>query len=285
MTRIRFMIRETSRNLYRYPGAALGSLLSLTLIFFLFDIFWIGAGTSDKLYSDLLGQVQMQVFLNDSVADSTLTPIVSNITDVNGILSARFISREDARQELAEMLGADLLAGYDTLNPLPRSIIVELKPEAKNLASMVSIEQTLRGISNVSDVVYSKEWLAKAESTRLLVSRIGYILGLVILLTAVISSGNSIRLMTRARGGGYRQMLLLGAGKLFVSFPLIIEGALICLFAAGTGWLVIWYGSYKIVFSQFTVVLPPLLQIIEFCLAAALLGCISGFLGIRKLLN
>jgi len=44
MSRIAHILKELSRNLYRNPGTALGSFLSLTLLFLLFDLYWIAAG-------------------------------------------------------------------------------------------------------------------------------------------------------------------------------------------------------------------------------------------------
>ena len=80
-------------------------------------------------------------------------------------------------------------------------------------------------------------------------------------------------------------MRLLGAGKLFLALPFLIEGLLIGGLSAGAGWLLIFYGKQRIVFTQFDIVIPTVEEISIFCGAAALLGIISGYLGIRKLLR
>ncbi len=90
---------------------------------------------------------------------------------------------------------------------------------------MQQIEQTdQRQFDGVEDVLYSRDWLVKAEHTRSVVSTVGWAVGLLILLTAVITSSNSIRLMTRARGIGFHQMILMGAGRFFVAAPFLLEG-------------------------------------------------------------
>ncbi len=282
---LRYFLREIGRNLYRYPGTALGSVLSLTLIFLLFDLFWVASGTTDRMYQGLLTQVQMELFISDDIPDSVMAPLAGAITDIPGIKDARFVSRDDARLELERLVGTDLLAEYDTLNPLPRSFFLELDQSVKNLASMEMLDQNLRKIKGVTEVTYSRDWLAKVEETRSLVTRVGMILGVIILLTAVINSGNSIRLMTRARGGGYSQMLLLGAGRLFLALPLMLEGLLLCALSATLSWGIVYFASRKVAFSQFEIVLPPLGDILLFCIAAALLGFVSGYVGVRKLLR
>jgi cell division transport system permease protein len=116
-----------------------------------------------------------------------------------------------------------------------------------------------------------------------LIRRLGFGLGVIILLTAVIISANSIRLLTRSRSTGIRQLMLLGAGRIFVSLPFLIEGLLIGGLAALAGWTVILYGRSSLEIRQFEVVLPQSSEIALYCCGTALLGLVSGLLGLRRL--
>lgn len=283
MLRVKHVEREVLRNLYRYPGTLLGSFLSLALIFFLFDLFWVGAGTANRIYSGLLTQVRMETFIDEAVQDSSLAPLASAVSDIQGISGVQFVSKDDAREQLARMIGTDLLVGYDTLNPLPRSLVLTLEPSAVSTVSMTQIESSLRNLPGITDVMYSRTWLAKAEATKSLIRRLGFGLGLLILLTAVIISANSIRLMTRARSTGIRQLMLLGSGRIFVSLPFLIEGLLIGGLAALAGWGVILYGHASVEITQFELVLPENSEIALYCCGTALLGLFSGLLGLRRL--
>lgn len=285
MTQAQFVFRESAKTLYRHPTIALGSVLSLTLIFLLFMIFWVAALSTDRFYTDMLRQVQMEVFVAESVTDSSLVRIATAVRSIDGVDSLRQVSKEEARQELARLVGLDLLVGYDTLNPLPRSMILTVKQPSLTVAEMMRIEQTISVIPGVEDILYSRDWLVKAEQTRSAISTVGFAIGLLILLTAVITSSNSIRLMTRARGFGFHQMMLLGAGRFFVAAPFLLEGFVIAGFSALFGWLAAWYGHTRVEFTQFPIVLPTANYILLFCFSAALLGAISGLLGIRKLLR
>ncbi|MBK7143108.1 MAG: hypothetical protein IPH75_13625 [bacterium] len=285
MTRLRFVIRESAKTIMRHPGVALGSLLSLSLIFLLFNIFWVTALSTNRFYADLLQQLKMEVFIAEAVSDSSLAALSTRIQGIDGIASLESISKDQARQELARMVGIDLLVGYDTLNPLPRSMVLTLKPEMLTVSDMQRIEQQISGSDGVEDVLYSRDWLVKAEHTRTVVSTVGWAIGLLILLTAVITSSNSIRLMTRARGLGFHQMILMGAGRFFVAAPFLLEGILLAGSSALLGWGVVWYAHSKFEFTQFPIVLPSGMLILYFCLAAAAVGGISGLLGIRKLLS
>jgi len=285
VSRLSHIFRELGRSLYRFPGTALGALLSLALLFLLFDLFWIAAATTEQLYTRLISQLRMEAFVAEHVIDTEIPPLQDAIAHTEGIIAIEYISREKAREVLHEMLGTDLLIGYDSANPLPRSFIIEFESDALNSEDMASVCEGLSGFPEIAEVTYSQQWLKNAEATRVIIKRFGLALGVFILLTAIISSVNNIRLMTRARTEGFQQMRLLGAGRLFLAFPFLIEGMLISGLSAAAGWLAINYGSHQISLTQIEIVYPVIEEIVIFCAAAAALGAISGYLGIRKLLR
>jgi len=285
MTRIAHIVRELLRNLRRNSGTALASVLSLTLLFLLFDLFWLAAGTSDRFYQDLLSGIEVEVFVDEEVADSTIASLGERLEAVEGILNAGYISREAARERLTGLVGADLLVGYDETNPLPRSFVLAVDQEYLTSERLEQVEREVEKIGGTGEVHYSRVWLAKAENTKSIFLQVGLALGALILATALVSSTNNIRLMTRARAVGFRQMQLLGAGRLFISLPFIVEGFIIGGLSAALGWAIIFYGRTKITFSRIEIVFPSQDDIILFCLVTALLGAISGYFGLRKLLK
>jgi len=283
MTRIIYILRGLGRNIRRNPGAAIGSFLSLLLLFVLFDLFWIAALSSNAFYDDVLAQVQVEVFLNEQTPDTTAQRYGNEILMMPEVRKAQFIGRSEARKELATLVGTDLLIGYDTLNPLPRSIRIECEPEALTSAHLKQLTDRIRQLTGATDIYYSRTWLEKAEQTRRIVRTAGLVLGAVILLTALVTTANSLRLMTQVRAGGFMQMLLLGAGKAFIALPFVLEGFLISGLAAAVGWAGLFYGRQRVEFTQMPIVLPKVDDILLFCLAAGLLGAISGLLGTRRL--
>lgn len=285
MTRILHIVREFFRNLGRNPFTALSSLLSLALLFLLFDLFWIAAGTSEQFYRNLIAQVRLEAYVAESVPDSTMANLALEVRTTPGVANVVTITRDSARSRLADMVGADLLVGYDADNPLPRSFMITLEDAALNAVEMERIETGLMGIVGIEAVAYSRDWLIKAEETKRLMWQVGLVLGILIIAAAVISSANNIRLMTRARAVGFRQMLLLGAGKIFISLPFVIEGFLVSGLAAAIGWGVIWYEKSRIALSQIEIIYPNSEDILYYCLAAAVLGALSGFLGLRRQLK
>jgi cell division transport system permease protein len=176
----------------------------------------------------------------------------------------------------------DLLAGYDSANPLPRSYVIELTPEYVTSERIREFADGLVSQPMVAEVHYGQEWLEKEETTKGLIWKVGLALGIVILLTALITTINSIRLSSRARARGFEQMKLLGAGRIFLAAPFVIEGFLLGGLSALCGWGIIWYAQGYVSFTQLALVLPPTEYIIGYCLLMALVGIVSGYMGIRK---
>ena len=279
------ILKELGRNLSRYPGTALASLMSLTLLFLLFDLFWVAAGTSDVFYTRLLSDLEMEVFVSEEVSDSASQVLDKPIRAIEGVQTVNFISREDARERLEMLLGTDLLADYDSANPLPRSYMLLFDHAYLNTDEMARIENELTQMSGIADVYYSRLWLSKAEQTRNVFLNIGMVLGSLVLLTALISSANNVRLMAQIRTAGLQRMRILGAGRLFLALPFLFEGFLIGGLSAVSGWLLILYARQKVAFTRFEVIIPSLEDIAVYSVVAAFLGLISAYLGIRKMLR
>lgn len=285
MTRLAHIFGEFGRNLYRYPFTALGSLLSLTLLFVLFDLYWIGAGTFDRMFTRLLSDVQMEVFVREEVEEPQIPELRAEIESIEGVAGIQYISKEAAREIMRGELGIDLLVGYDSLNPLPRSFVLDFEEAVLTSDGLIEIAHEIRAMPPVSDLYYNQEWLEKTEGTQSIILQLGMALGVLILVTAVISSLNNIRLMIRMRSEGLAQMRLLGASRLFLVAPMLLEGFIVGGLAATVGWIVLWYGKGQVSFSQFALVYPSPGEIAAFCISAGLLGVVSGYLGVRRMLK
>jgi len=285
VTRLAHLLKELAKNTRRNPGTAITSLLSLSLLYLLFDLFWIAAGTSDGFYHDLLSEMKVEVYLSEDISDSSVVLITETVSALEGVREANYVSRDEARIRLSEMVGADLLAGYDESNPLPRSILVSVEKNWLNSRDMDALQSELESVVPGSDISYSRTWLSKAEETRSIILQVGLGLGILIFVTALISSANNIRLMTRTRAVGFRQMLLLGTGKLTLALPFLIEGFLLSGAAAATGWVALHIARSKVQLSQIEVVFPTIEETIIYCAVVATLGLLSGYFGVRRFLK
>lgn len=285
MTGFWFVLREVWKGFRRSPVTSFGLLVSVSLVLMLLQLFWVVAIGLEVRYRELLGSVEIELFVSDSLHDSTVVTIEDSLKAIPLVASTRYVSREQARTELSRLAGRDLLADYDSLNPLPRSFVVTLEPDCYENGQFPSLIERLAAVNRSGDVVYSRQWLADAEETRRELVRVGTVLGLICLCAAALNLINGIRLLARTRAVGTAQLLLQGAGRLFVAMPYILEGIAITLLATGVSWGMVWYVVEHVRVPRVTLLLPPLTELAAFCLIAVLLGGISGFVGVRRSLS
>jgi len=284
MSRWSFIWKELGRNIRRSPGTAFSAVLSLALLFVLFNLLWVASRSTDNLYQSLMADMQMEIFLPDSLADSLIAEIGAQMQTIPGIRSNSYMTRDAARDELTSLMGVDLLAN-DTLNPLPRSFVLTFAPEYLTIDRLTEIESQLALATGSTQIQYGKKWLENTEQTRGVIRKVGLIIGFLILLATVVSSANNIHLISRARVAGLKQMQLLGAGRGLITMPFVLEGALIGAMASGIAWVVVIYGRAQLTFVKIAISLPGTNDILIFCALTFLLGAISGYYGVRRLLD
>ncbi|UCD18454.1 MAG: hypothetical protein JSV44_05970 [Candidatus Zixiibacteriota bacterium] len=281
MSRLWYPVRKFFGNMFGRPLAAATSLLSLLLLFLLFDLVWISAQTVDAHFRQLLSTLEMELFFAEDLPDSTVTLIRETVLTLDGVKNIDYTSKEAARQRLQDLMGTDLLEGFDD-NPLPRSLTITFWDNYLGSEQLQQFKGRIERISGISEIYYPRGWLEKTEVTLSWVSRIVLFLGIVIFLTVALHIIHAIRLSVRVHEEEIRQMRLLGAGKLFLSLPYMFEGKFYALAASVAGWAIVHYGQYRYSFQSFEVVLPPLTDIVYFCIIAAAVGFLGGYLGARR---
>jgi len=281
MTRFGFIIRKFFGNLLSRPLAALGSILSLALLFLLFNLIWISSLTIHNYYDKIISDIEIEVFLDDAIPDSTVAIINDALETLDGIDTITYISREKAREQLDDLMGVDLLEGFET-NPLPRSFVISFQQDYLNTENLNRLSNDLKRMAGVTDIFYPSGWLSKAEYTKMITSEVLMLLGIVIAIAVVLNTIQFIILSARTRAEELVQLRLLGAGPIFLALPYILEGIFYTMVASVSGWVLLYYTADLYSFRDIELILPNVEEIIYFCQAASLIGMIGGYLGIRR---
>ncbi|MCP4705509.1 MAG: hypothetical protein GY865_12985 [candidate division Zixibacteria bacterium] len=281
MSKLGYIFRKFFGNIISRPMAGLGSILSLFLLFLLFNLVWITSLTTNNYYDKIISEIDIEIFLDDSIPDSTISIIRETIGSLDGIESIEYITRDQASRKLKDMMGVDLLEGFED-NPLPRSMIISFEPNYLNSDNLNMLNSDFHRMAGVTDIYYPNSWLMKAEYTKLIVSDILVLLGIVIAVAVILNIIQFIVLSARTRSEELIQLQLLGAAPGFLALPYILEGIFYALAGSIAGWIVISYGVDLFSFRNIDILLPPTVEQFYFCLAGSLIGLIGGYLGIRR---
>ncbi len=284
MNKLIYLTGKAAGLIFRRPIASLGTLLSLLLLFFLLDLLWVTSLTVGAYYDRQMSEINIEIFLQDSLTDSAAVAITAAIGQMDGVDTVEYISRDEARGRLDNLMGTDLLEGFDA-NPLPRSIVVTFKENYLDSRKLDEIKNKLQSIPGIAEIFYARSWLERVEMAKLLARRAVLILGAIILLAVFLNLTYSVRLAVRTGEYGIKQLWLMGGGTFFLTFPYVFDAVVYALIAAAGSWLALRYGAGLYSLRNVEILFPSLLNIIYFCLGAVVIGLIGGFIGSRRKLT
>lgn len=281
MNKFLYPIRVFAANIANRPLASFSAIMSLVFLFLLLEITWMTLLTVQGYYRQLMSTVEMEVFFDESLSDSTITVLRNDVLNNPDVINIDFISKESARLRLQELMGSDLLEGLDE-NPLPRSLIVTFKNAAVTSDNLQRFADRLSRGEGIVEIHYPGHWLVETEETLLLLFWTALILGLVILVTSALNVVHAVRLTVRVRQEELRQLKFLGAGTSIVAQPFILEGLFYTLLAAVISWVIALYLQGNIQIGGVIILRPQLNEIIISCLIAVLMGMAGGYLGVKR---
>jgi cell division transport system permease protein len=281
MGRVRYFLREAWRGLWRHRSLTLTALAALVGVLLVPAVFLVVLVNSLNAVHTLGDRREMIVFLRDGSDDEARRALTASLAPV--ARQVTYVSKQAAWDEMARELGGSELLQAVGENPLPASLRVRLRKVYLNYEAMDSIATAVRGDEAVEEVQFGGEWVRRLDRFIETLRVTGFGIAGVIALVVIFVVANAIRLTVLARRDLHRVMRLLGAGRLFIRAPLVLEGLLISLLAAGVA-LGAVYGLFRLVEGRLAVlpVFLPWSWMIAFLGGAALLGTLGSTLAVTR---
>jgi cell division transport system permease protein len=111
-------------------------------------------------------------------------------------------------------------------NPFPASLEVTLRPSAHAPEDVKRMAQAFTGVPGVREIQYDLLWIERLSTGVRLVRVVGAFLGGILVLAAVFTISNVIRLTIYAREDELDIMRLVGATRAYVKGPFVTEGVI-----------------------------------------------------------
>jgi len=222
MDQLLFLIIEGARNLWRHKLTALGAVFSVFFTLFLIGVLLVMNDNTDKLINYFRGKYKIEVFFNESVSNEQASKLVKNIRTIPGVRSTTLISKEDAMSIFKSQFDEDVmeLLGY---NPFPASCVVNVIKQKNVSLSVEPIIHRIKSLDGVSEVHYQGRLIKRIESYfQKFLKAITYLSGVVLVISIIIIS-NTIRLTIYSKKELIRALKLIGATKLFIQVPFMVE--------------------------------------------------------------
>ena len=215
----------------RLANAYLSSVISISMVLLLVGVAAMLLVNARSVSDYFKENMQVTVMMKQDVSDETAMGFQKDLEAERFIKSSLFVSKEQGRREMAQMLGDDFLDVFET-SPIPVSIDLTLKADYVSADSLEVVRSEIAKSPLVDEIVYQRS-LVDALNANL--SRISAVLGVFIALLLFISFvliNNTVRLNVYARRFTIHTMKLVGATRSFIRAPFLVQAVFQGLFSA-----------------------------------------------------
>jgi cell division transport system permease protein len=238
-----YTVKEGFSGFRRARLSSVITIFTMTISLLLLGLFAIIYRNTNTIIQSFRDKVEMEVFIAAETDSTRIDSIRTQLMDVPGILSAAYISKNEAARIFKKEFGEDINAVLD-FNPLPASFKLRLAPEYRNSDSANAVYAALSGIEGVDDVVYRKTLLEILDRRVKVFIGASAAIGVTLLIAAIFLVSNTIRLTIYAKRKMIATMKLVGATRGFIRMPFLIEGMLHGLLggllSAGLIWSIVY---------------------------------------------
>jgi cell division transport system permease protein len=273
----------------RLRNAYLSSIISIGLVLLLVGVasmLFVNA----KAVSDYFKEnMQVSVMLKQSVDESEGLKYKEELDKQAFIRSSAFVSREQGRYEMEQLLGEGFLDVFETA-PIPVSIDVTLNAEYVSVDSMEVIKARILESQFVEEVVYQRSLIEALNANLRKISMVLSVFISLLLSISFVLINNTVRLNVFAKRFTIHAMKLVGATRAFIRAPFLVKSLFQGIFAAIISIAVLIGGLYFIrnefeqLFEVFRMEL--LLVVLGIVLASGMIICLlSTLMVLNKLLS
>lgn len=216
---------DNSVNKRRLRSSYFTAIISISLVLFLLGLVGLLILNAKRISDYVKENIGFSVILNENIKEVDIKWFQKNLDAKRYTKSTKYITKEEAAEELKEALGEDFVdfLGY---NPLLASIDVKLYAQYANPDSIATIEKELQNLEQVKEVFYQKNLVHLVNENIRKISFIILLFSILLFVIAFTLINNTIRLSIYAKRFLINTMQLVGATRSFIRKPFLFKGIL-----------------------------------------------------------
>lgn len=197
-------------------------------------------------FLDRFRAVEFSLYLKDAATPTAIEACRQALATTPGVVAVGFISKTDALALFkdANPALASVPATLGT-NPFPASFEVRLEDSMRDPETVKQVTSRLSKLEAVDSVGLDADLVARLGAARRVVAAVGFFLGGILVLAALFTVANVVKLTAYAHRDEIEIMKLVGATTGFVRGTYVVEGLLQGL-AGGTLGVGVLYLGYKV---------------------------------------
>ena len=218
-----YTLRESISGFTRTKLSTTISIITISISLLFLGIFAVISTQTSRFIDVLRDQVELEAFLDEPITPKDLSTVQERIKSLAGVQELTYVSKDDAAKLFQKEFGENILNVLE-FNPLPASLKVSLKDGYKTSARVAEVSKAIEGIHGIESVKYRKELLEVIDTRAATLHNLTLGLGVFISLSAILLVSNTIRLAIYAKRQLIRTMELVGATRVFIRVPFLLEG-------------------------------------------------------------
>ncbi|WP_195985473.1 permease-like cell division protein FtsX [Clostridium sp. D33t1_170424_F3] len=289
---LQYLLKEGVRNIWSNRTMSFASIGVLVSCLVLTGAAILFSMNVDVAMKSLEGNNSTTVYLQEGLPTLTSLQVGQEIKKLDNIEDCEFVSKEDAVQNMLDMLGDDgtVLSGLlGDENFLPDAFRISVK----DLALYDETAAEIKAINGVDEIIDYSDIAEKLMSMDNLVTTAGFWVILMLSLVSLFIISNTIRVTMFSRRLEISIMKSVGATNWFVRVPFIVEGVIIGLFSGGVASLLLNLVYSKLIESLTSIPVFSPVDIgpisweitLAFVLTGTLFGAIGGLISLGKYLK
>ena len=191
----------------------------------------------DSLAPNIQAEPQISLFLSLTATKNDVSQIETLLRQNTGIKSFRFVSRDQALNELKQNPGLSQIATSLERNPLPDAFII--LPGNNTPQELEKLHDELRALPNVAHTQLDSAWAKRLHALLRLGQQAILILAFLLGFALIAITGNTIRLQILTQREEIEVSKLIGATDAFIRRPFLYHGALQGLAGGIAAWMIV----------------------------------------------
>lgn len=224
---INYLIGEGIKNLFKNKKSTISSLMIMCATMLIFGLFFVIGENINAFVKNVADAQEIRVFLVNTATDAEIEEVGNEILAIEGVRNAEFVSKEDALETMKDMVGEDLMEGYEERNIFSVAYDVTLT----DLELNDEVQESILQLDNIKKIESSNKVISQVISLARGVKAVtaGILVLLIIISVAIIA--NTIKLTVHARRKEISIMKYVGATNSFIRWPFLVEGVIIGVLA------------------------------------------------------
>ena len=221
-----YSVQEGLLALWRTKTVSLLSIGTIAVSFTVLGIFLLVSVNVEVMTEAYGDELLVHLFLEEGLSQQQLADLQAELEKDERITSLGYVGKDEAADRFRRLF-PDEKHLLDSLegNPLPESFELTLSPSMRSDPDEVRRLMTSLGrLEGVEAARYDRQWVETLETAAQWIGYFGLAVGGLLILAAIVTAANIIKINVYARREEIEIMRLVGADRFYVNGPFLVGG-------------------------------------------------------------